>query len=450
MRAATIGTLLLFVLLVATPLASALGLSPPDIRYNYEPGKTHQITATIYNHNQVPIALETRVTGPLAGYVTADLPAWIPARSGAPVLLTITIPEFRERPGNEHSYIYFKEKFTDEIIGTFSVRTEVGMRVNIWQPFPGSYAEITVSAPPVPAGEDSVLTLVVNNLGVEPISEGFASVRVVPRSGGEAKETIIFQGINIEGNSNQKFLKLLQSQSYEPGKYVLEGQLLYNDKSARMNGSFIVGIKDVEALGVQGDFYRDKPVNRFEIPIESLWNEPIDGVYAIFTMGSTGTRTASASLAPFERSMLSGYWETDLALQPGMVDAQVELFFPEGRRTHTFPVMFHNETPSMTPPSEEHPITISGADLLFAAIALVIVVLLLLFALDRYRKPSYRKPSQPAGKTPAASEGESESRVLSGQAPLTPTAQLPNSSPGTVESFDRGTTGPQQRPPTTQ
>lgn len=394
--------LALFLCLFTVSAVTAIGLSPPNALVEYEPGKELVLYVAVFNYNDFPVGLETRTTGALASATSVQLPASIPARSSAQIPIHIRLPAVRERPGHQYSYVFFKEKFAEASTGTFAVRTEVGLTIDVWQPFPGNYAEITASAQSVSAGEDTVLKVFINNLGVEPVSGGQATIRVVPGSGGEAKDTFTFNGINVPGNSNANYAEVIPSSGYEPGKYILEAILYYANNFTRTNGSFVVGVQDVEASGVQGSFYRDQPVNRFEIPIESLWNLPLDNVYAVFSLGERSTQTAAVTLPAFAQSSLSGYWETDAALAPGEHVSTVRLYFPGGQKNYTFPVTLHNETPQPpSAPQEEAPlVTLGGLDVLFLVLVILIVGCLVLYSLQKHRKAPPQEPVQPPAEGP--------------------------------------------------
>lgn len=379
-------SLVLFALLLV-PGAFAIGVSPPSAQINFAPGESVEFMVRVLNFNDFPVEIETRTTG--VGAFELDLPRNIPAQSSAAVRIRYTMPAELSRPGTTSSYVFFKERYIDEKTSTFAVRTEVGMRVDVWQPYPGSYAEIVVSAQHVPEGEDSVLGLVVNNLGVEPLEGETARVRVLSAEQ-RLQDVFTFPGISIPGNSNERYSQVIKSSAYAPGKYTLAGELEYPGGVARMNSTFIVGTQDVDILSVEDPMYLDKPVNKFRVRVESLWNQPMEGVYGTFQLGEYSATTSPVIIPPFGIETLSGYWETDPTVASGEVLARVRVIFPGGVRDELVPVMVYNETPR-APLVQEPALMFGLSHVIFAGLALLIVVCLVVFAVSRLRRKEQPK-----------------------------------------------------------
>jgi hypothetical protein len=390
----TIARWIIFVFLLV-PATLAIGISPPTAQLDFVPGKTYDFVARLTNYNDVPITVEIRSENSFGAVFSAKQPIEIDAMSTTGVPVYVKLPESLPKPGYHTGYLYFTETFEDDYGGAFSARTEVGLRITVWQPYPGLYAEITASAPSVSHGSDTKLRVYVSNLGTDAIEDGTATVKVVAPSG-ELKDLFTFTGLNIAGNTGQELFAKIPSKSYLPGRYTLFAKLEYGEKTASMNSTFIVGTQDVDALALEGPFYLDKPVNRFNVHVESLWNLPLDNVYATVQLGSTQAKTPSIRLQPFQRTTLQGYWETDRTVPPGQPAASVVIYFDGGKKETLLPVLVYNETPPLIGAAVEEPtITLSAADLLFIILASAIVLVLVVFAFERYFKHKPQQPSQP-------------------------------------------------------
>ncbi len=378
----------LLVFLLSIPCILAIGVRPPIVGIQYQAGQTVEFPIQILNLNDFPIELETRTAS--IGTISLKVPRSIPAQGTGEVIVTLTLPQTIE-PGMNSGYIFFKEKYVDETTATFPVRTEVGVRLDIWEPYPGQYARITVNAQSVEEGKDTVLGLVVDNLGEEAITDATATVRVL-NAGGSLQDVFTFPDINVAGDSNDKFTAVIRSSGYSPGKYLLAASMPYGERVATMNSTFIVGTQDVDILGIEGPFYLDKPVNKFAVRVENLWNKPVDNVYAQLRLGETVSPTSSMSVSAFGIETLSGFWETVANTPTGEVLVNVTVYFPSedggtGSRSKLVPLTIYNQTPVQV--VEEEPGTVlPPLHLAFAIVAILIVLRLVLIAVRMLGKKS--------------------------------------------------------------
>jgi hypothetical protein len=375
---------LLFVVLLAIPAVHAIGISPGRVQTDFAAGERRDLTVTLLNNAERAVDVEVRVAGILDGRVAVPEAIRIPARGSTTVPLSFTMPDKLAKPGLHTSYIYFAERVPDDQGGTFAVRTEVGIAVILWQPYPGQYAEIVASAPSVAEGEDTKLKLLVSNLGSDAIENGKATVRVVSADGA-LQDVFSFPNVNVPGNSNKDYYDRIPSSGYVPGKYALEAKLVYGVNVTEMKGSFAVGTQDVEPLTLEGPFYLDKPLNRYTLHVESLWNLPLENVYATVLLGSTPSTTSPIQLGGFERGVLQGFWETDASVKAGQSVAKVTVFYPGGTREELLPVTVYNETPQVPVYEEPSAIELSGADFVFMILVVIAVVLIVLFVIRRFR-----------------------------------------------------------------
>jgi hypothetical protein len=388
----------------------------PDTRYDF--------SVTLINNLPVPIEVETRVDGILAPTIAIRKPIRIPARGTTSVPIAVTTPAALPRPGYHTSYVFFAEKYLDEASGTIATRTEVGLSLILWEPYPGQYAELVVSAPSVPEGEDTALKVLVNNLGKEDIVDGRATVRVLAADGA-LQDVFTVEDIAVAGNSNEDYYDTIPSSGYNPGKYTLEGRLEYGENVSTFNGSFAVGTRDVDLIALEGIVYLDKPVNRYTVHVESLWNEPLENVYATVRLGSSESQTPSVSLPPFSRGTLTGFWETDATIVPGQTVAAVNVSFPGGSREALLPVRVEAVTPA--PPVYEEPaaptggITLSAPDAVMLLLLVIALVLLAIWGFGKIRRghePPSPPPSRPGASPPASPSSPAPSTPSGGsQAP---------------------------------
>ena len=383
----------MFVLLLSLlPVVDAMGISPPRAQLTFTPSTRYDFSVTLINNQPFPIEVETRVTGIIEPTTAIRKPIKIAARSNTVVPIAIVTPASLPRPGYITSYIFFAEKYLDEEAGTISTRTEVGLTLVLWQPYPGQYAEIVASAPSVPEGKDTALKLLVSNLGVEPIVEGKGTVRVLAADGA-LQDVFTFPNINVGGDSNEDYFATIVSSGYNPGKYSLQAKLEYGENTSYFNGSFAVGTRDIDLIAIEGPFYLDKPVNRYTVHVESLWNEQMDTVFATVQIGSSKSTTPSIQVPGFSRATLTNFWETDGSVVPGTTVANVNITFPDGAGgflsvQELLPITIEAKAPVAPVYEEPTPtvISLSGPDVAMLLLAIILLILLTVWGLGKLHK----------------------------------------------------------------
>lgn len=380
--------LLFFIIL---PTVIAIGISPPSAQLDFVPGKTYELSMRVINYNDFPINVITEADNSILQFDIKE-PLKAPANGAVIVPVRVTLPN-DIKPGYTSAALSFIESFEEEVSGSFAARTAVLIYITVWRPYPGSYAEITAFAPSVGQGNNTKLTTRITNLGTDAIENGKVTIKVLSPDD-ELKNIFTYTQLNIAGNSNYEMSDVIPSRTYAPGRYILDAKLDYNTNVSTMTSDFIVGTQDIDILAAEGPIYLDKAVNKFNIHIQSLWNLPLDNVYAVFQLGSTKTTTPSVKLQPFEKTSLQGYWETDKTVQPGMTNAYVTLYYDGGKKETLLPIQVYNETPAPIGAVVQNPTTIvlSAPDLIFIVLAILIVVAIIIFAFERHTK---QKPTPP-------------------------------------------------------
>lgn len=403
------GLVLALLLLVTSflallPAADAIGIRPPRAQITFAPETRYDFSVTVINDKDFPIDVETRVEGVLAPHIAIKQPIRIAAKSTAVVPISVLTPASLERPGRQTTYIFFTENYFDAEGGTLSTRTAVGFSLVMWQPYPGSYAEVVASAQSVPEGEDTPLKVLVNNLGTDPIVDGRATVRIT-NAENVLQDVFTFPNINLPGDTNEDYYDLIEASRYNPGKYFIEAHLDYGANTTNSTSSFAVGTRDIDLLALEGPVYLDKPVNKITVHVESLWNEPLENVYARVSLGSSVVQTVSATLDPFGRAALMGFWETDGTVLPGQVLARVNVSYSGGSREELLPITVEATTP--LPPQYEEPssgiVELSWPDIAMLAFLLIALVLLGIWGVGKLRERRDGKP--PANGAAGATSG---------------------------------------------
>lgn len=354
--------------LLILPYVTSLGVSPPRATIEFSPYQEGGFDVLLNNGRNKAIGTSVEISGELAPYFSAEAPD-INARGSSRAEVTYSLPE-DITPGENQVQIKWTEEFFDEQQGAVAAKVAIIGTYTVWKPYPGRYAEISLRPRNVAQGENTDVQVRIDSKGDQPV-RGEMRLRVFSAEG--TLQDTITEHVEIPGNDHFQKHRRILSANYEPGKYRIEVRYDYGSGVAEQETTFIIGKQSVDILSVTPkEIYKDKELTRFDIVIESLWNEPLQGVSAQLTLGSETAQTPSTTITAFDKKTLTGYWETDQNIELGEVLATIEASFIGGESVQkTFPITVYNETPQ---PQEQQPTTvISLTDILFAISMLAII-----------------------------------------------------------------------------
>ena len=281
-------------LLLLIPFSAAIGVSPPSGTIEFVPGAEGAFDVMLRNSYGVPISTEVKVSGNLAEHFTVDAPR-IGARSGARATVSYALPETIP-PGPNYQRIEWTESFFTQAEGAVVARTAVTAKFSVWKPYPGRYAEIQIKPTHVREGEATQVRVDIQSRGEDAVS-GDVVIRVMSPDG-ELRDTLYLEDVRIEGDASLTRYVRVRSENYPPGKYEVEAVFDYNAAVARAEETLIIGTRSVSIENLTRTYYKDKDINRFEVTLESLWNEPLSGVSASMQLGANAGQTPAITLAP--------------------------------------------------------------------------------------------------------------------------------------------------------
>src|SRR3989339_48803 len=264
---------------------SALGVSPAKQEYNFQPNLKGSIEYKAFGVSQ-DMELEVFVEGDLAEYVELSKTK---LTGGGNFVVLLDLPEKIEVPGRHLIYIGVKEKVDPELIqGT------VGTSVTI---------------------------------------KGTEDVEVSPRIEISSKdkiiETLYFTNRLIKSQENIGLKKTLETVGYNPGTYLATAVVDY--------GTIVLSKVDfkIGELTIEITNHTDKillgGVKRFEIEIESGWNNNIENAYAkvdFFNESGKVTefKTSPTSLIPWEKKTIEGFFDTSGFVE-GTYNANITMIY---------------------------------------------------------------------------------------------------------------------------
>lgn len=224
------------------------------------------------------------------------------------VSVLLELPDDVEKPGIHRLLVGAKQLPNSEngiaIVG--NVRAVIKVRV----PYPGEYAELDFSTSNANAGENVDFDLKIYSRGKNQIHT-VSRIEIYDFNNNLVKTLPL--GSKIIGPSKMaEYRKSLDTSGYLPGRYNAVAIVEYDGKEAVLDREFRLGELFVEVVNYTTEFEK-KSINRFDIIVESHWNDPIDNLFANVSVVNYNISfiTPSISLNGFEISSLTGYLDTN-------------------------------------------------------------------------------------------------------------------------------------------
>ncbi len=313
--------------------AHALGIGPGRIELDFEPGMSQTFEYFILNNERKAVDVEIYVSGPLAQYITCSESTF----SFAPQDVTKTfscdmsLPESLDTPGLIDNRIGAVESMEAAGGGGATMGGRVGVESQLWitVPYPGYYAVVGLDAPNTASGSDVVFKVSVNNKGTNTFT---------------ASGTIkVFDG-DLELDSldlGQRTLKPTQSGTLtvswptggiSAGQYRAVATVNYGDKSEEAEKTFSIGELRAEITGIDKAKVPLGNIAKFTAGVESVWNEPIEGMHVTIDVMKIGGGTLVSgksetfSLAGWEKKDILVYVDAS-GLDSGVYDVRATLHY---------------------------------------------------------------------------------------------------------------------------
>ena len=366
MKKNPIVTCLLFVLLLMMQIGivNALKISPASIKIDFQPN--YEETFTFYTERDENV--EIYIEGNLAEYVTVEGDNI--AKDGT-FLIKVKLPHDIETPGENRVLVGLIEKGKGggTVAGIASIRTPIDIKV----PYPGIYAEIGFEVQDLNINETANFVVTINNLGKRAINNAKAAIEIFDGNG-KVVEKLLTPEKKVNANTQENLEALFDASKHSAGTHKAIAHVTYADKSKDLEKNFRIGNLNINIINHTKRFFKDK-IGKFNIEIESGWNTKIDNVFAevkVFnnTKKVSSFKTVSVSLEPWEKKMISTFWDTQ-GLGEGTYDLDITLFY-EGQTTKI------TEKIEIIVPKEE----ISIFEKYFTMANLLIVVVLLLIIIN--------------------------------------------------------------------
>lgn len=296
------------------------------------------------------------ISGDLKDYATLDVRS---LRGQYLVVVSLRLPDKLEKPGINVLRVTASPFSTsgDQVSIVSSPSGLIRVRV----PYPGRYAELDFSVSSVNQGQDAPFSLTVysrgdRNIVVTPFIEIYEREKVIGR--------LDLDVVEIKSGTKYDYISSFNTKNLAAGNYLAKAVVEYGgERPSEASASFRLGELFVDIFNYTNLFERNK-INRFEIEIESFWNDPINEVYAqVEILGHPNNfLTPTIRLSPWQKSMLTGFLDTT-GIESDYFDANITIYYGGKQNSRIVRLNFKPEFNYM--------------NLIWIGLAIIIIILLL-------------------------------------------------------------------------
>jgi hypothetical protein len=317
---------LLIVSILFFPYVYSLGISggnSVDFQSNSE--KNYPLLIVADNDGYVKVYIED---GELKKYITlSEDYFYLKSGEAKHISYTVKLPEKFATPGDKSINIDAEE--ANQGGGFMSVNVRVRHRYKVRVPYPEKYLLIKdLVLMDVKLNSTEFMGINIINRGNETVEnvDGFVDIY----KGDKKLQRIKTTGTSGLGSLKSETLNAEWNTSGNPsGRYNAAVIINYDTGAALQNGSFRIGDLYIEISNFSKQVERNK-INEIKLDIESMWNDPIPGVYGSVRIFNSSKdwfiKTVSEDLSGWGASQLKGYWDTT-NLSIGTYDSEMTLYY---------------------------------------------------------------------------------------------------------------------------
>ena len=262
--------------------AASLGLTPPEGFIDFEPGKSVELSYNVLSSADDYIKIFTqgdlRDNIRFKGIDNLDIVHFSNERN---IVFEVYLdPDLT--PGRHSTYIYNEQTLPPELkqySGGMSAVAAVVYTFHVDVPYPGKY--ITAEFEEIGnirLGETAYFTVLLNNLGSEPVSDIKGFVKIYSNDT-LLKEIPTTKLEFLNPKSTGKIHAYTDTKSFKPGIYTAKTSLDYGeDRIASATRRFNLGDIAIDIKGLYS-YLNVTDIGQFSIIVKSLWNDLIKGVF---------------------------------------------------------------------------------------------------------------------------------------------------------------------------
>lgn len=303
---------------------SGLAVSPAKKEINFQPNYESSYDYHVFGIPKERV-VDISLVGDLAKYAEASKTS---LTGGGNFVVDLKLPEKIEKPGKHRIGVKVSERIDPELTSMIGTSVNIIVAIDIFVPYPGEYVEInSFRANNVNVGEPIIFNFKLTSRGKN--TANFKPRIDIANENGNLLESLAMSERSLDTGESIELKKEFETVGYNSGRY---GAVLVVDYGGVTNADTLFRIGDLEIDIIN---YTKKfdigGLRKFEILVESGWNDLISGVYAnVFVFNNSGKliefKSTTETLKPWEEKIIEGYFDTS-KFAPGKYNANITLFY---------------------------------------------------------------------------------------------------------------------------
>lgn len=305
-----------------------VGVTPVRYEVNFEPGMKKVFYFRFMGDPDVQFKVYAE--GDLSQYVGLSTNY---LKEPGPVNVLLNLPKEIEKPGAHTIKIGAlqqpKARNGVGIVGNIQGRIIVNV------PYPGKYLEAELITQDIKYGDIGEFVLKVTSRGKEDVLVQ-SKIQIYDTKGEIVDEMDLGENY-LKSQEKIELYAEFDTLGHRAGKYKAVAAVKYDSKQAKDEKEFRIGELFIEIKDWTKKVWRGK-INPFNIEVENFWNDPIENVFAEVFILNQNIRfnTPSATIGGFEKSNLTGYFDTtSIPVEIDRIQAKITLFY-NGKTTERY------------------------------------------------------------------------------------------------------------------
>lgn len=268
-------------ILSSTILVNAIGIGPPRIKIDFQPGLKQDIEYYIVNTENMPINVEIYAKGDLKDYIAFDETSFKLYSGGTKTIIAhLTLPEKIDKPGTNVVKIGALASPITAKAATVAAKAGVESQLLIEVPYEGKYLSANIVVEDVKVGEIAELIVKISNLGKEDIASVSAVINIYDLDNNKI-DTVLTDKKELKAGESSELKAQLDTKDVKPGTYKAAALVDYDGNKKEVSTTFNVGDVLIEIIDLKTKDFSPGAIARFSLEVESKWNKLITSVYAV-------------------------------------------------------------------------------------------------------------------------------------------------------------------------
>ncbi len=308
-----------FILFIST--VYGLGLSGTVTHHIYfEPGHTQEDKFYVSNGERYTSSYRIHAVAwrgaDFTEYftITPEKIADVPPGGSAEFTVKLELPDSFDSPGRHINWVKVD---IDTSEGGFRAYPSVAVSYSLFVLYPTIFLQWSLNAPNMNVDEKTNFTIDIENLGEPTIQSIYADIVVYNADTNQTVQTLKTNtATNVLSWDKIQLAATFDSINLNAGDYKAVATLNFDGNIETQEDTFRIGSKNVEILNFTKAFEIDA-INKFDIIIESAWNNKIYDIYADIIIYDIKTDTIitefkslNTDLNPWKQKTLQAFFDT--------------------------------------------------------------------------------------------------------------------------------------------